>query len=102
MPNWKQEIRRRLADQPIDPAREESIIEELSQHIEDRYQELLSAGGSEPEVCERVLEELAGSESFAAALPAAKSRFSPNAMPAATLASGNLFSDLQRDLRFGL
>jgi putative ABC transport system permease protein len=102
MPDWEQEIRRRLADQPIDPAREESMIEELSQHIEDRYQELLSAGGSEPEVCERVLDELAGSDSFAAALPAAKSRFSPNAMPAATLASGNLFSDLRRDLRFGL
>jgi hypothetical protein len=25
------------------------MIEQLSQHIEDRYQELLSAGGSEPE-----------------------------------------------------
>jgi predicted permease len=102
MPDWKQEIRNRLADQRIDPAREESIIEELSQHLEDRYQELLSGGGTEPEVRARVLDELEGTHSFAAALPAAKNRFSRNATPPAPLASGNLFSDLRRDLRFGL
>jgi predicted permease len=102
MLDWKQEIRSRIADRRIDPAREGSMIEELSQHLEDRYRELLSAGDSEPDARERVLGELEGSESFAAALPAGKSRSNRNAMPPATSASGNLFSDLRRDLRFGL
>ena len=101
MPDWKQEIRKRLANQQIDPAREESMIDELSQHLEDRYEELRSSAG-EPEALERVFKELEGSDSFSASLPIAKSRFSRNATPQAAAASGNLLSDLRRDLRFGL
>lgn len=72
MPDWKQEIRKRLANHQIDPAREESMIEELSQHLEDRYVELRSSAG-EPEVLDRVVKELEGCDSFAASLPVAKS-----------------------------
>ena len=48
MPEWKEEIRRRLADSKLEPAREAEIIEELSQHLEDRYAESL-AGGATPD-----------------------------------------------------
>lgn len=40
MPEWKQEILKRLSPLRIDPA----IIEELAQHLEARYEELLSSG----------------------------------------------------------
>jgi predicted permease len=102
MPDWKQEIGRRLADLRIEPTREAAIIEELSQHLEDRYEELLSTGSSEPDACQTVLEELEGSELLAAALPSSERRFSQNAAPPAALPSGNLLSDLLRDLRYGL
>ena len=69
MPDWKNEIGSRLADQQIEPTREAAIIEELSQHLEDRYEELLSAGSSESDARQTVLEELEGSELLAAALP---------------------------------
>jgi hypothetical protein len=57
MPERKQEIRKRPANQRIDPAREESIVEELSQHLEDHHEELSSTGASESEMLDRVLGE---------------------------------------------
>jgi len=102
MPDWKQEIGRRLADLRIEPTREAAIIEELSQHLEDRYGELLSAGSSESDARQTVLEELEGSELIAAALPSSERRFTHNVTPPASAPSGNLLSDLLRDLRYGL
>ena len=102
MPDWKQEIRRRLENLRIDPACEANIVEELSQHLEDRYEELLSAGSRESEACRTVLEELQGSELFAAILPSSVRRSRQSSPPPAAMPSGNLFSDLLRDLRHGL
>ena len=49
MPEWKEEIRRRLADSKFEPAREAAIIEELAQHLADRYAESLSSGATAAE-----------------------------------------------------
>ena len=49
MPDWKPHIRSRLASLRLSPTRENEIIEELSQHLEDRWQELLAGGASEDE-----------------------------------------------------
>jgi phosphoenolpyruvate carboxylase len=43
MPEWKEEIARQLAGSKLPPAREAEIIEEVSQHLEDRIRELLAA-----------------------------------------------------------
>jgi hypothetical protein len=47
MPEWKPEILRRLAPLKLSPAREGEIAEEIAQHLEDRYHELLATGESE-------------------------------------------------------
>lgn len=47
-PDWAREVRRRLASLKLTPAREAEIVEELSQHLDDRRRELL-AGGATPE-----------------------------------------------------
>jgi predicted permease len=101
MPDWKQELEGRLAGQRVDPARGAAIIEELSQHLQDRYRELLSAGTGESEACRRVLEELESSDRFAAALPSALRRPSQDLPPQAELPSGNFAVDLLRDVRYG-
>jgi len=44
MPDWKKEIRQRLSSLKLAPARESEIVEELAQHLDDRYQELLADG----------------------------------------------------------
>jgi putative ABC transport system permease protein len=59
MPEWKAEIRRRLTGLSLEPGRSEEIVEELSQHLDDRYRELLSAGEAEVEAEQGALEELA-------------------------------------------
>jgi predicted permease len=48
MPDWKSDIERRLSSLRLSPTREASLSEELSQHLEDHYRELI-AGGATPE-----------------------------------------------------
>jgi hypothetical protein len=65
MPEWKHEIRQRLAQLNLEPAREAAIIEELAQHLEDCYAELLSSGATEAEAERRTRAELSESELLA-------------------------------------
>ncbi len=58
MPEWKQEIRQRLAGLKLEPPREAEITEELSQHLEDRYRELIASGVSDDQAFRVVLAEL--------------------------------------------
>jgi chromosome segregation ATPase len=46
MPDWKQESKRRLAELKLAPTREAEIVEELAQHLGDRYHELLAGGAN--------------------------------------------------------
>ena len=55
MPDWKAEVKARLAGLSLSPARELEIIEELSQHLEDEYEQALSRGVSEDEAERAVL-----------------------------------------------
>ncbi|MEO5819119.1 MAG: ABC transporter permease [Vicinamibacteraceae bacterium] len=48
MREWANDLRPRLASLRLSPAREASIIDELSQHLEDRRDELI-AGGADPD-----------------------------------------------------
>jgi hypothetical protein len=68
VPEWKPEIRRRLANLKLEPTREAAIIEELAQNLEDCYTELLSSGATEAEAYQHTLEELSGSELLAGEL----------------------------------
>ena len=57
MPDWTDEVRARLSSLRLSPTREREIVEELSQHLEDRWRELLSAGASPDEATETTLAE---------------------------------------------
>jgi putative ABC transport system permease protein len=58
VPEWKSEIVRRLASLNLAPAREAEIAEELAQHLEDRYQELLASGKTDDQAFRTTIEEL--------------------------------------------
>jgi len=58
MPEWKQEIRQRLAGLKLEPAREATVIEELVQYLEDCYAELLAGGVAEAEAYRQTRETL--------------------------------------------
>ena len=49
MPDWKPEIRRRLPNLQLPPTREAAIVEELAQHLDDCYAELLVGGATTDE-----------------------------------------------------
>ncbi|MBA0087797.1 MAG: ABC transporter permease, partial [Acidobacteria bacterium Pan2503] len=99
MSEWKSEILRRLASLNLAPAREVEIADELAQHLEDRYQELLSRGET-PESAERAaLDELRGEDLLARSLrPVERSFYREPIAPGR--AAGNFFSDVPQDIRY--
>ena len=64
MPDWKNEIRRRMSRLKLAPARESEIVEELAQHLDDRYQELLAGGTSASDAERLTLADLSETELF--------------------------------------
>jgi len=65
MPEWKPEILRRLAPLKLSPAREGEIAEEIAQHLDDRYQDLLADGLSADSAFRAALDELKGEDLLA-------------------------------------
>ncbi len=65
MPDWKKEIETRLKGLRLDPTREAEIIDELAQHLEDRYQEALNGGATVEQASRAVLGELSEKQSLA-------------------------------------
>jgi putative ABC transport system permease protein len=99
MPDFKKEIRSRLAALNLSPTREGEIVEELSQHLEDQYEQALSRGGSEEEAYQAALTGLAESD-----LGELKRIEPPVQHEPIVLGSekANLLGDLWQDLRYGL
>ena len=62
MPDWKEEIQARLSRAGLKLAREPEIVEELSQHLDDRYQELCRSGLAEAEASRAALAEFSEKE----------------------------------------
>jgi hypothetical protein len=58
MPDWTNEIRAAIARLEMEPAREASLVEELSQHLADRYNELRGDGVDDAEACALLKAEL--------------------------------------------
>ena len=58
MPDWSDDLRARMAAVQLPPAREAEIVEELSQHLDDRYEELRSSGASAADAHRLAIQEL--------------------------------------------
>src|SRR5688572_28240029 len=56
--DWRREVRKRLPRGALDPAREVDVVQELAQHLDDRYEELRAAGASDEEAAAAALDEL--------------------------------------------
>ena len=100
MPEWKQEIRQRLAELKLEPTREAEIIEELAQHLEDRYKELLAGGATPQEASRAALAELSGSELLARELRRVERTVRREPIVLGTRRK-NMIGDLWQDLRYG-
>ncbi len=58
MPDWGDLLRTRLASLRLSPEREAEIVDELSQHLDDRYAELRAGGADDPEARRLALADL--------------------------------------------
>src|SRR6266540_2069776 len=101
MPEWKPEIRRRLAGLPLAPVRENAIVEELSQYLDDCYEELLSGGATEAEAYQQALAELSESELLARELRRVERQVALEPIVLGTNRRTKMIADLWQDLRFG-
>jgi putative ABC transport system permease protein len=102
MPDWKVEVRARLAGLSLSPARELEIIEELSQHLQDRYEQELGRGATEDEAQREAREELNVSESLGRELKQVEPRVPQNPVAMGTDTKTSIIGDIAQDLRYGL
>ena len=99
MPDWKSEIRRRLASLQLEPTRENEIVEELSSHLDERYRELLATGTAQEDAYLAAQRELG--DGLVKELKRVERKFG-----AETFALGarraNMLGNIWQDMRYGL
>ena len=101
MPEFKDEIRQRLASLNLSPEREAEIVEELSQHLDDEFERAVSRGATEDEARQAVLTELKESDVLAPSLKRVERRVQQNPIVMGTERKRNMFADLSQDVRYG-
>src|SRR5262249_52704556 len=101
MPEWKDEIEKRLASLNLAPIREMEIVEELAQHLNDRYEELLISGAGEEAAYQAALAELSEGDLLARELGRAEC---PVIEEPVILGVGGrtMIGDLWQDLLYGI
>ena len=99
MPDWKRHIGPRLASLHLSPSRENEIIEELSQHLEDRWRELVAGGASEDEATKLALAGFRDGDLLARHLAPLRQAHAAEQITPGTPAR-RLLGDLWQDLRY--
>jgi putative ABC transport system permease protein len=102
MPDFKTEIRRLIEELNLSPEHEAEIVEELSQHLEERFEKAVSEGASEEEAKQLALEELIQPHSLGSQLRRVKM---PSRPPPATIGANKTrqrFAGFWDDIRFGV
>jgi hypothetical protein len=99
MPDWTPHVRPRLTSLRLSPTRENEIVEELSQHLEDRWRGLVASGASEDEATRLALGEFREENLLARYMAPLRQAHAPAPVtPGAPTA--HLLSDLWQDLRY--
>ena len=102
MQEWRKEILKRLAGLSLPPAREAAIVEELEQHLEDRYAELAAGGAREEEARRVALEELRDENLLALGLRRLEHETPQEPVGLERGGVDNFFASAWQDVRYGL
>jgi predicted permease len=98
MPDWRPDIASRLSSLRLDPGREAEIVEELSQHLDQQYDELLSEGASADAAFRTAVSELLDGEALTTDMrPLRQARVAPREPRDSRLA--RLIADLRISIR---
>jgi putative ABC transport system permease protein len=99
MPDWSKEIRAAIASLNLEPMREAEVVEELSQHLRDRYEEMLISGIGAEHAYQSLLKELNDG-----ALVSGLNAILPGAHPLLPIGKDErerVFAGIWNDLRYG-
>src|SRR5262245_17218438 len=99
MHDWHSEVRARLAALRLRPEREADIVDEIAQHLAERYREATQAGASPDEATRLALAEFQAGNPLAQRIAALKQAHAPTAVTAGA-STGHLLEDLRQDLRY--
>jgi predicted permease len=101
MPDWAPHVRPRLSSLRLPPTRENEIVEELSQHLDDRWREMRSGGASEEEATRLTLAEFQDDKALARYLaPLKQANTSAPVTPGTS--TGQALGDLWQDVRYAM
>jgi putative ABC transport system permease protein len=99
MPDWNDAIRARLKELNLEGAREREIIEELSDHLDERYGELVESGTSHRMALRIVLDELDTRRMLADELRTTRHPLAGEAAEMGSARGGNLMGGMWHDLK---
>jgi predicted permease len=108
MPNWGRHVRPRLSSLRLSPTRENEIVEELSQHLEDRWKELVAGGAPEDEATRLALAEFRDGNLLARYMAPLRQAHAPAPMTPGLPAeargakAGHLLRGVWQDLRYSM
>lgn len=100
MHDWRREIERRLGGSRLDPATESEVVEELAQHLEERYAALVAQGVAATAAERQVLAEL-DVEAGTLAEAVRRTRVSQDPLPEESTSPG-LLQGVVGDVRFAV
>jgi putative ABC transport system permease protein len=96
---WAREVRTRLSSLNLPPTREADIVDELSQHLEDRWRELMAGGALPDEATQLALAEFRDGNVLARYIaPLRLAHQPPSSTPG--VSSAHLLGDCLQDLRY--
>lgn len=101
MPDWKPQLHSRLASLRLSPAREREIVEELAQHIDDRWQELVAHGATPEDAARTATTEFDGArlEALLGTLRQSRWRELPPPGPSPAFSLDSVLIDLRHAVR---
>ncbi len=97
--DWAHEVCARLSGVSLEPTREAEIVEELSQHLDDRYRELVAGGASPEDAARLVLAEFRGGSVLSQHMAALRQAHAPAPVTVGA-PTGRVLIDLWQDLRY--
>lgn len=102
MPDWKDSVRRRLAPLRLKPEEESDLVEEVAQHLEDRFRELRSGGASDEEARRTAMHELDDLYPLDASVKESQRMPAKEGARAGEPAAGTLLEGIWKDLAYAL
>lgn len=102
MPDWRRIVQDRIASFHLEGAAESDLVDEFSQHLEDRYRELLAGGASENEALQEAMAELDGAYALQKSSKKIQHLPKSDAVAAGDARAGNFVEDIWRDFRYAV